>query len=73
MKNVKSEEDYINLPAFVNQPPVAMLNWRTPPAVAPETADWLCERLVVMSRTEGLLATGLLATMVARRVQPLQR
>ncbi|KAE8779183.1 hypothetical protein D1007_47820 [Hordeum vulgare] len=72
VKNVDPSRDYIKLPPFAIALPTAKLDWKvTLPKPINEVAQ-VCAHLDNLN-ISSLLARDLLATMVARRVLPLQR
>lgn len=70
--NVNPADDRINLPPFVNEPPIERQNWKTDLLHPVAEVKFMCARLELLE-AEGLTAVDLLGTMVARRVLSLQR
>jgi hypothetical protein len=67
-----TDEDLLNLPPFVDEPPLAMKNWTYNPksSVMPVNA---LDRVKGELRDAGLTPQDLVACFISRRISPLQR
>ena len=73
VKNIHPTRDYINLSAYVAGPPAEpRANWQYKPSSLSAASSAALARLQVMTKSEGLKGSDLLAAYVARRVLPLQ-
>ena len=73
MKNISTEGDWINLPAFVAGPPAGRQpNWSHRARTLTPAGAGAVARLRVLAQSEGLTGPDLLAGFMARRVLPLQ-
>ncbi|KAE8818042.1 hypothetical protein D1007_04141 [Hordeum vulgare] len=71
VKNIVPAHDFINMPDFFDMPLVDKLNWQSALPYPIDEVDQICTRLTQMADEEGLPGVDLLATMVARLIQPL--
>ena len=67
-----TEADLINLPSFAIGPPTAQLNWNYNPKDNVAEVNHI-HQIVEQLKSEGMTADDLLATLISRRVLPLQR
>jgi hypothetical protein len=67
-----TDVDLLNLPPFVDEPPLAMKNWTYNPKNSVVPANAL-DRVKVDLRDAGLTPQDLVACFISRRVSPLQR
>jgi hypothetical protein len=67
-----TDDDLLNLPPFVDEPPLAMKNWTYNPKNSVVPANAL-DRVKVDLRDAGLTPQDLVACFISRRVSPLQR
>ncbi|KAE8798888.1 hypothetical protein D1007_25857 [Hordeum vulgare] len=72
VKNVDPSQECINLPPFTIAPPTARLNWKATLPKPIVEVEQICAHLNNM-KIHGLLGRDMLATMVSRRVLPLQQ
>ena len=73
MKNLASDGDWVNLPAYATGPPVGRLpSWSHRVKTLTPAGAAAVARLRVLIQSEGLVGADLLAAFVARRVLPLQ-
>jgi hypothetical protein len=64
--------DLLNLPPFVDEPPLAMKNWTYNPKTSVVPVNAL-DRVKVDLRDAGLTPQDLVACFISRRISPLQR
>jgi hypothetical protein len=67
-----TDTDLLNLPPFVDEPPLAMKNWTYHPKTSVVPVNAL-DRVKGDLRNEGLTPQDLVACFISRRVSPLQR
>jgi len=73
MKNLASDGDWVNLPAYAAGPPAGRLpSWSHRVKTLTPAGAAAVARLRVLTQSEGLVGADLLAAFVARRVLPLQ-
>lgn len=66
VRNVDPKVDCINLPPFLDEPPLAKKNWGHQPKNPPQEVVNICTRIAQMTAREGLTGTDLVAAFVAR-------
>ncbi|KAE8774518.1 hypothetical protein D1007_53075 [Hordeum vulgare] len=71
VKNVDLVLNYINLPPFAIDPSTVKLNWKSTLPKPISEVKQICAHLEIL-KARGLQAADLLATMVARRILPVQ-
>ena len=66
VKNANPTVDRINLPPFVDMPPVEKQNWGHDPKSLSGKIMNICPRIPEMMDREGLVSTDLITTFLAR-------